>query len=145
MKYIIGCKKLVIRLFQMKIFITIAMVAGLFATQATASAQDEETLAAGKRAYNKCRACHTLTDTDKPRPGPHLENIFGRGSASVDSFKYSQALKDANLVWDEATLDTWLQSPRKFLPGNRMTFVGIRNENERKALLAYLKANTSTN
>jgi len=123
--------------------LTLGLAAALSITSAGTIAADDAEIAKGKRQFNKCRACHTLTDNGKKRQGPHLASLLGRASASIDGFKYSDALKNANLTWDEATLDAWLQSPRKYLPGNRMVFVGLRKPADRAALIAYLKEATA--
>ncbi len=98
---------------------------------------------AGQRAFAVCRACHNLTADQQPRVGPNLDNIFGRPAASSESFpRYSQALKASGIVWSEQNLDEWLAKPRTFLPGNKMTFPGIGDEQKRKDLIAYLREAT---
>ena len=88
--------------------------------------------------------CLSVRGTSAPPPfgdslGPHLENIVGRASASVEGFAYSEKLQALDIVWDEETLDQWLQHPETIVPGMREPFTGIDNPEQRKALIAYLK------
>lgn len=95
--------------------------------------------ARGKRVYNKCKACHLIEATGKKKPGPHLENIFGRKAATVDGFKYSKAMKKADIVWDEKSIDAFIKKPRKFLKGTKMSFAGLKKKKDRDDVIAYLK------
>ncbi|MBK18474.1 MAG: cytochrome c family protein [Rhodospirillaceae bacterium] len=97
----------------------------------------------GKKVYNKCRACHALV-AGKRKIGPSLSKIFGR-MAGTEKYNYSKAMKKAGkkgLVWNEETLKKYLTSPRKFVPGNRMPFVGLKKAVDRDNLMAYLKKAT---
>lgn len=94
---------------------------------------------AGRRAFGQCRSCHSI-DADAPSraTGPNLHGIIGRKIGTEADFEYSQAAASADFTWDAANLDQWLTSPQAFLPGNRMSFVGVRNEKQRRDLIAYL-------
>ena len=95
--------------------------------------------ARGEKIYDRCMACHSL---DRDRTGPRHEGVVGRRVASVPGFNYSPAMRKAGaagMVWDEATLDKFLENPTKFIPGTRMTYAGIKNAQERADLIAYLK------
>lgn len=96
----------------------------------------------GKRLYNRCKACHNLTATDRQRIGPNLDNLFGRQAGSKEGFRYSKALQEVDFVWTEKNLNEWLAQPRTFLPGNKMAFAGLRKEQDRKDLMAYLREAT---
>ena len=96
----------------------------------------------GKRLFNRCKACHNLTATARRRIGPNLDNLFGRQAGAQDGFKYSKALMEADFIWTEKNLDEWLAQPRSFLPGNKMAFAGLRKEQDRKDLMAYLRVAT---
>lgn len=100
----------------------------------------------GRQVYNRCRACHVLSPDEPPRPtGPSLAGIFGRTAGADENYgRYSAALRDAGFAWTEARLDEWLANPRSFLPGNKMAFAGLRNEQDRKDLIAYLRQATGT-
>lgn len=83
----------------------------------------------------RCTSCHSL---DAEKEGPRLRGVFGRKSGSIQSFNYSDALKNANLTWDADALDKWLSDTDKFLPDNDMN-ISIRDAGERSDLIAYLK------
>ncbi len=94
----------------------------------------------GASLFRQCAACHSLAPGDH-RTGPSLANVVGRKAGSVEGFRrYSDALKGARLTWDEATLDKWLASPQRLVPGNTMAFGGIRERQAREDLIAYLRA-----
>jgi len=92
---------------------------------------------AGKKVFNRCKACHVV-DKEKNKVGPHLVGIVGRASASVDGFKYSDAMKGADLTWDVETLSGYLANPKKYMPGNKMAFPGLRKESQITDVIAYL-------
>jgi cytochrome c len=83
----------------------------------------------------KCGACHSL---DQNRIGPKHRGVFGRKAGAVPDFHYTDALKKSGIVWNAKTLDTWLQSPVKMVPGTAMGFQ-LRNAQERADVIAYLK------
>ncbi len=97
--------------------------------------------ARGEKLYRKCLACHAINQ-ERNKVGPHLVKIFNRPAAAVEGFRYSKALRKAGeegLVWNAENLDKWLENPRKFIPGNRMAFAGIKKKADRADLIAYLK------
>ncbi|HVZ98765.1 MAG TPA: cytochrome c family protein [Caulobacterales bacterium] len=110
--------------------------AALAALPAPYSAADYE---AGKHAFAQCRACHAIGSN---RVGPDLAGLFGRTAGTEPGFTYSDAVKNAGFTWDADHLDHWLANPREFLPGNRMAFVGVRDEAQRRDLIAYLMIET---
>jgi len=94
----------------------------------------------GARVFSSCIACHTL-EADRHLSGPSLAGVWGRKAGGVASFRrYSDALKQSDLVWEERTLDAWLRSPQKLVPGNAMQFQGLPDERARADLIAFLKA-----
>lgn len=93
--------------------------------------------AAGARAYSKCRACHQLEDGANGT-GPHLYAVIGRAVDAVDGFNYSGALSAVVDVWTPEAMFEFLENPRAYAPGNRMSFAGIRRTDERADLIAYL-------
>lgn len=95
----------------------------------------------GKRVFNKCKACHSLA-AGKKRIGPSLHGVFGKTSGTVAKFKYSSAMKKAKIVWDDKTLDAYLTKPKKYLPGTKMAFPGLKKKKDRDNLIAYLKEAT---
>ncbi|WP_417461891.1 c-type cytochrome [Kordiimonas sp.] len=129
--------------------ITVAMLCGV--ATAPAMADDDPTSTAissdgdaekGKRIFNRCKACHNLTAAERSRMGPNLDGLFGRGAGSKEDYKYSKALAEADFVWTEEKLDAWLSAPKTFLPGNKMAFAGLRKEQDRMDLMAYLRTAT---
>jgi len=85
-----------------------------------------------------CFVCHD-TEPGKNKLGPSLAGIVGRASGSVADFSYSDAMQSAGLKWDEQTLDQYITDPRGKVPGNKMLFPGVKNPDDRKALIEYLK------
>ena len=120
----------------MKIFsIAAATFIALTLAAGSAGAADAKK---GKKVYNKCKACHALK-AGKNKVGPSLHGIMGRKAASVPKFKYSKAMKNSDLTWDEATLRKYLKKPRAFVKGTRMAFAGIKKKKDMDNLIAYLK------
>jgi cytochrome c len=72
--------------------------------------------------------------------GPSLHGVVGRRSGTVPDYEYSDAMRRTRLVWDEATLDRWLAGPRALVPGTRMSFPGLPDRQDRRDVIAYLKA-----
>lgn len=115
----------------------VALVGSIAQSAPTVSADSPE-YKRGRLLYIQCRACHELEAGGPRKVGPHLAGIVGRPSAAVSDFAYSDALESANLIWDAATLDRFLQRPSALVPGNTMAFAGIANAADRAALIAYL-------
>jgi cytochrome c len=104
---------------------------------------NEASYEAGRRVFAQCRSCHTINAGGGNRVGPNLHGVFGREIGTAEGFTYSQAVQDANFVWDADHLDHWLANPQTFLPGNRMAFAGVRDETQRRDVIAYLMAETA--
>ena len=116
------------------------MQAALAALPAPYNAADLEN---GRRAFARCRSCHTVTLGGPNMTGPNLYGVFGRQAGSQPSFKYSNAVKSAGFTWDAERLDHWLENPRTFLPGNKMSFPGLPDATDRRDLIAWLQVNTT--
>jgi cytochrome c len=98
--------------------------------------------ARGQRVFGACAACHSL-QPDQNMTGPSLADVWNRKAGSTSSFsRYSPALKSANIVWNDKTLDEWINDPQHVVPGNQMTFAGIKDARQRADLLAFLKEAT---
>ena len=95
----------------------------------------------GKKVFNKCKACHAV-DKEKNKVGPHLVGIFGRKAGTVDGFKYSKAMKESGIEWSAETLTEYLKKPKKYVPGTKMVFAGIRKDKQIVNLLAFLEEAT---
>jgi cytochrome c len=96
----------------------------------------------GQRLFGACAACHSLQQ-DQSMTGPSLAGLWNRKAGSLASFsRYSPALKSANIVWNDKTLDDWITDPQHLVRGNEMTFAGIKDARQRADLLAFLKQAT---
>jgi cytochrome c len=98
---------------------------------------------AGATVFKKCNVCHEIGPNARNRIGPHLNGIFGRKAAALEDFRYSKSLERAGadgLVWTLEKLDAYLENPRILVSGTRMSFRGLRKQNERDDVLAYLRA-----
>jgi cytochrome c len=94
----------------------------------------------GKKIYKKCKACHTVDAGGKNKIGPNLNGVVGRAAGSVEGFKYSDVLLASGVTWDEASLDAFLKKPKKFMKGTKMSFKGLKKEDDRAAIIEFLKA-----
>ncbi|HEX6144777.1 MAG TPA: cytochrome c family protein [Geminicoccaceae bacterium] len=96
--------------------------------------------AAGEAAARKCAACHSFEEGGPNKIGPGLHGVAGREIAAVDGFAYSDALAGKEGVWDHAALDGFLTDPKGWAPGTKMSFAGVKKEQERAELIAYLRS-----
>lgn len=111
--------------------------------EAVEAAFDAELAAEGEKVFKKCKSCHQLGEGAKNRSGPILTGIVGKAAGAVDGFKYSKALTKAaegGLVWTEAELASFLAKPRDYLKGTKMSFSGLRKEEDQAAVVEYLKS-----
>jgi cytochrome c len=115
----------------------VALALGLALASAGGVAPAAADAAAGKKVFNKCKACH-VADQEKNRVGPHLVGIMGRPAGAVADFKYSSAMKDSGITWDADTLSQYLHDPKGFVPGNKMAFVGLKKDQEVTDVIEYL-------
>ena len=92
----------------------------------------------GEKVFKRCVSCHSFTKT---KIGPPLGNIFDKKAGSVKGFKYSKAMKNSDIIWNDCTLDKFLKKPRKHIKGTKMRFSGLKKKSHRDALIKYLKEN----
>jgi cytochrome c len=111
---------------------TAALLAALPAPYNTAD------LAKGRRLFAQCKSCHLVEAGAGHRVGPNLHDIFGRQIATGEGFAYSKALTAETFVWTPELVDHWLENPRTFVKGNRMSFAGFAKEEDRNNVIAYL-------
>jgi cytochrome c len=106
------------------------------ASTATGFAQDAEK---GANSFKKCLPCHAIGPGAANKVGPELNGLDGRHSGQAPNFSYSDANKNSGIVWGEATFKDYIKDPRAKIPGTKMIFAGIKNEQEVNDLWAYLK------
>jgi cytochrome c len=95
---------------------------------------------AGAKVFNKCKACHTIKEGGKHKVGPNLHNIVGQAAGVAEGYRYSKAMAKSGIIWDEATLIAYLEKPRKYLKGTKMSFAGLKKLADRENVIAHLKA-----
>jgi cytochrome c len=121
------------------------LAAGLALAPLGAQAQDLE---AGQRVFNQCRACHTVNQGGRNGVGPNLHGVFGRAAGAVEGFRYSARMREraaGGLVWTEENLAAYIADPKAVVPGGSMSFVGLRQAEQRANLLAWLRQATTAN
>ncbi len=126
-------------------FAVASIAVSLALTLVTAPVHAEGSARAGKNVFEKrCQACHTLAHGERNRPGPNLFGLFGTkaGNRAFGFKRHSKQLKESGVVWNEETLDSFLENPRQFIPGNRMPFPGLAKQRDRDDVIAYLKSAT---
>jgi len=108
----------------------------LVASTAAASAQD---VAAGEQSFKKCLPCHSVGEGAKNKVGPELNGLDGRKAGNAEGFNYTEANKNSGITWSESVFKEYIKDPRAKIPGTKMVFAGIKNEEEVNNLWAYLK------
>tara|TARA_B100000678_G_scaffold64418_1_gene52530 strand:+ start:21519 stop:22019 length:501 start_codon:yes stop_codon:yes gene_type:complete len=96
----------------------------------------------GQRIFKQCATCHLVKEGGGHRVGPNLHGIFGKTAGHHDDFSYSKAMEKADFTWTPEQLDAWLANPKEFLPGNRMSFPGVRKPNDRVDVIGFLLIET---
>ena len=114
--------------------------AAIFVMGAAVSAAPAEAPRSGAALYQaRCGGCHSIATN---RTGPAHKGVFGRAAGKAPGYNYSPALRKSTIVWNDATLDKWLQGPQKLVPGTRM-FLTVPNPADRAAIIAYLKSDAA--
>ena len=120
-------------------FSSVSSVLSVFVFYSAAHAQQRD---AGERAFQKCYSCHSVDPKEANLSGPNLAGVVGRRAGTLANFAYSPAMKKAGaegVVWNEATLERYLADPLAMLPETTMSFPGVRDAAERRAVIAYLR------
>ena len=123
-------------------FLRLAAILGLGTGLMTGAAFADGDSVKGEQVFKKCAACHSATDKTN-KVGPYLFGVVGRKVAIADGYTYSDGMKEyaaTGVVWDEATLNTYLEAPKTIVPKTKMGFAGIKEEVQRADLIAYLKS-----
>jgi cytochrome c len=115
--------------------IVIAVLA-LIACSQSARAQDA---GAGEKVFVQCRACHQVGETAKNGVGPVLNGLFGRKSGTIEGYNYTEANKNSGITWDETVFSEYIKDPRARIPGTKMIYAGLKDEQRTKDLIAFLK------
>jgi cytochrome c len=117
----------------------VAIIVGTLAVLLAPAARADGDAQAGEATFKKtCAVCHT-TEEGKNKIGPSLHGVFGRHSASLADFQYSDAMKKADKTWDKETLDSYLTNPRQLVPNTKMIFAGLKADQDRQNIIAYLQ------
>ena len=114
------------------VFVALLAVAGA----GEVMAQDA---AAGEKVFGVCKACHQVGETAKNNVGPILNGIIGRKAGSIEGYNYSAANKNSGITWDEATFRQYIKDPKAKIPGTKMVYSGLKDEQRTSDLIAYLK------
>lgn len=115
-----------------QLFLTVCLAGSLIAETASVAQKSNSS-----GAFSQCEVCHSIDGVNGT--GPTLKGIVGRQSGTVAGFRYSRAMKNAAIAWDEKSLDRYLADPQGLVPGNVMPFSGISDSAERAEIVAYLK------
>ena len=102
-----------------------------------------EMIKAGEKVFKKCKACHQIGDGAKNKTGPHLNAVFGRPIGGVDGFRYSNGFVTAGQegrVWDDTEMAAFLTRPKDYIKGTKMSFAGLKKQEDIAAVSAYLKS-----
>ena len=122
----------------MKLFLFTVLGLGLMVGAAVADGDAVK----GEQVFKKCGACHSATEKTN-KVGPFLFGVIGRKAATVEGYNYSDGMKGygaTGAVWDEATLKTYLENPKAVVPNTKIAFAGLKAEDERADVIAYLKS-----
>ncbi|MEM7508078.1 MAG: cytochrome c family protein [Pseudomonadota bacterium] len=124
----------------LRLVVRMTGIAGMAAIVLGAGIAEAADAKKGEKVFRKCKACHKVED-GKNAVGPHLFGIVGRDMAAVDGFKYSKAMTEfgAGKTWTAEELDAFLTKPKAYIKGTKMSFGGLKKEDQRADVIAYLE------
>ncbi len=117
----------------------VGLVSGIGCITQSAAGADDALRLRGQRLFLRCGSCHDISDSTIARIGPSLKDVVGRKAGSLPGYGYSPAMKAAGFTWDETMLSRWLIDPAALVPGTSMAFAGLPKEEDRDAIIAYLR------
>lgn len=97
----------------------------------------------GSKIYRRCQACHTLEEDGRNKVGPNLWGIYGSAAGAKEGYAYSKAMLASEIVWDQETMDAYLTKPADYVKGTKMSFIGLKNKEDRDAVQAYMQSETT--
>jgi cytochrome c len=115
------------------------LVFGLFALVAGVAPAAAQDAAAGEQVFKQCLVCHNIGPGATNKVGPILNGLFGRHSGTVPGFSYSDANKNSGITWDETVFREYIKDPKAKIPGTKMIFAGVKDDQKISDLIAYLK------
>jgi cytochrome c len=115
------------------------LYAALALIAASTTASFAQNIELGANVFKQCAVCHSIGEGAKNKVGPALNGLEGRHSGSVSGYTYSDANKNSGIVWNEMTFKDYIKDPRAKIPGTKMIFPGIKNEQQASDLWAYIK------
>ena len=114
------------------------IIAGLVILMSTTASLAQDS-AAGEKVFAMCKVCHQIGETAKNAVGPVLNGLIGRKAGTHPGYAYSDANKNSGLTWDEPTFREYIKDPKAKIPGTKMIYAGLKDEQKTNDLLAYLK------
>ena len=123
----------------MKIPVLISLCAASAVVMVASGVLAAGDIAKGKKLAKKCVTCHTLSEGGKNRLGPNLFDILDKPAGAVKGYKYSKAMSESGIIWDEATFSDFVSNPKKVVKGTKMSFAGIKKATQRADLIAYFE------
>ncbi|KAA5596759.1 c-type cytochrome [Blastochloris sulfoviridis] len=115
------------------------LVLGLFVLAAGVTSAQAQDAAKGEQIFKQCLVCHSIGPGAKNKVGPVLNGLFGRKSGTIEGFNYSEANKNSGITWNEDVFRVYIKDPKAKIPGTKMIFAGVKNDQQISDLIAFIK------